>query len=116
MPDSQNNAGARLRLIGVVILFLGLAGAGLVYGLGETPEDLSGDVATAATDKRQARAVEVNVGKMGLLVDNLMNDFQDPAFVAAMIAGASVLAAGGCFYISRLQARSFAPPNPTISN
>jgi hypothetical protein len=108
IPGFQNKAGSLSRLMGIFVLVAGLAAAGLVYGLQKAPEDLSGDLATPATDKRQAGAVQVYVGRMGLLVDNLMADFQDPASLAMMIAGASVVVAGGFFYVGRLQARAFA--------
>jgi hypothetical protein len=62
-------------------------------------------VATASTSKKQARAIEVNVGKMGLFMNDLLEDFQDPGTQAATIAVASVFVACGCFYFARLQAR-----------
>jgi hypothetical protein len=92
-------------MAGILALALGLAGAGVVYWTGTAPPDLSDDVATARTSKRQARAIEVNVGKMGLFMADLIEDFQDPGRQAMAVAGASVLVAGGCFYFSRLLAR-----------
>ena len=62
-------------------------------------------MATASTSKKQARAIEVNVGKMGLFMNDLLEDFQDPGTQAATIAVASVFVACGCFYFARLQAR-----------
>jgi flagellar basal body-associated protein FliL len=95
----------RLRTIGVLILLLGLGGAGLVYWTGAPPEDLSDDVATARTSKKEARAIEMNVGKMGLWTNDLLEDLQDPGTQAVMIVVASILVASGCFYFARLQAR-----------
>ncbi len=104
-PRSTRRAGARLRLAGFLALALGLGGAGVVYWTGTAPPDLSDDVATARTSKTQARAIEVNVGKMGLFMADLMEDFQDPGRQAMAIAAGSVFVAGGCFYFARLQAR-----------
>jgi len=103
--DSSRRAGARLRTAGVLVLLLGLCSAALVYWRGAPPEDLSDEVATASTSKKQARAIEVNVGKMGLFMNDLLEDFQDPGTQAATIAVASVFVACGCFYFARLQAR-----------
>ena len=102
---SARGAGARLRTLGLLVLLLGLGGAGLVYWFGAPAEDLSDDVATARTSKKVDRAIEVNVGKMGLFMSDLMEDFQDPRTQAAAIAIASALAACGCFYFARLQLR-----------
>ena len=103
--SSSRKAAARLRTAGVLVLLLGLGVAGLVAWKGAPPPDLSGDVATARTSKKQARAIEVNVGKMGLFMDGLMEDFQDPGAQAVAIAAVSIFVAGGCFYFSRLLAR-----------
>ncbi len=112
--DSSRRAGARLRTVGVLVLLLGLGGAGLVYWRGAIPEDLSDDVATARTSKKQARAIEVNVGKMGLFMNDLLEDFQDPGTQAATIAAASVCVACGCFYFARLQARGDESDGPLL--
>jgi hypothetical protein len=102
---SSRKAGARLRTVGVLVLLLGLSGAGLVYWMGAPPVDLSDDVATPATSKREARAIEANVGKMGLFMSDFLEDWQYPGTKAGAIAVASFLVASGCFYFARLQAR-----------
>jgi hypothetical protein len=104
-PDPAPKAGARLRMAGILILLLGLLGAGLVYWQGAPPDDSSDDVATARTSKKQARSIEVNVGKMGVFMADLMEDYQDPGTQAVTIVVASFLVACGCFYFARLLAR-----------
>lgn len=104
-PGPARRAGARRRAAGILILLLGLGGAGLVYWTGAPPADLSDDVATPRTSKRAARAIEVNFGKAGLIMSDLMEDWQDPAIKAATIAATSILAASGCFYFAGLLAR-----------
>jgi hypothetical protein len=107
-PDAvkaQPKAGRQLRIAGIFILVCGLSAAGWVYWKGASAGDLMDDVATPQTSKVQARAIEVNVGKMGLLVDEWSEDLQDPANQAAVIAAVSILAAAGCLYFARLQAR-----------
>jgi hypothetical protein len=111
---SPPRAGARLRTIGVLVLLLGLGGAGLRYGTGVPARDLPDDVPTARTSKKAARDVEINFGKMGLWASNLSDDFQDPPTQAFVIAVASILVAAGCFYIAHLQDRADESNNPIV--
>lgn len=98
-------AGTALRIIGAVILVLGLSGAGLVYRLSAPPDDLSDEVLRSSNSKKVQRAIEVNVGKMGVFMDGLAEDFEDPATKAIVIAVAAIFLASGCFYFAHLQAR-----------
>jgi hypothetical protein len=102
---AARRAGTTLRIIGAVILALGLGGAGLVYWLSAPPDDLSDEVLRASNSKRVQRAIEVNVGKMGVVMDGLAEDLEDPATKAIVIAVAAILLASGCFYFAHLQAR-----------
>jgi hypothetical protein len=113
-PDSSPNAGGRLRTIGVLVLLLGLGGAGIVYWTGAPSEDFSDDVSTARTSKKVARDIEMNVGKMGVLMNDLLEDLQDPGTQAVMIVVASILVASGCFYFARLQARGDDSDGPVV--
>ncbi len=108
-PDSSPNVGTLLRIIGVLVLLLGLGGAGLVYWTGAPPEDLSDGVAIDAISKKQARSIEVNVGKIGLLTNDLLEDWQQPRTRAGTIAVASILVASGCFYFAQLHVRGDQP-------
>ena len=103
--NSPPKAGVRLRTIGVLVLLLGLAGAGLVYWTGAPEEDLSDDVSIAETSKKAARDIELNFGKMGLLMNDLSEVLKRPGVRAVMVLAGSTLAASGCFYLARLQAR-----------
>jgi len=102
---SAPKAGARLRAIGVLVLLVGLGVACLVYWRGTRPEDLSVDVNNPDNSKIVQRNIEMNVGKAGLFMSDLMDDLKDPANQAAGIAVVAILVAAGCFYIARLQAR-----------
>jgi hypothetical protein len=115
MPASISRPGKTLRIIGLLVLVFGLSGAGLVYWRGAPPGNLSGDLDTARTSKRMERAIEVNVGKMGVVMDGLAEDLHDPANQALLIAAASVLVSAGCFYFASLQARGAAMPNDASS-
>jgi hypothetical protein len=98
-------AGAALRLIGAIILVLGLGGAGLVYCLSTPPDASSDEVLRSSNSKRVQRAIEVNVGKMGVVMDGLAEDLEDPATKAIVLAAISLLLGAGCFYFAHLQAR-----------
>jgi hypothetical protein len=100
---SSPRPGARVRLIGVVVLTLGLSGACLVYLTGPPPpEDLSSDPSTARAYKRDLRDTEMNFGRMGVIVNDLWADLQSPGAQAVLIAGVGVVVASGCFYFARL--------------
>jgi hypothetical protein len=105
LPEGSARSGARLRTIGVVVLLLGFGGAGLVYWTGTPPEDLSDDPDMARAYKTEAREIEKNFGKMGLLLNDLREDLRQPGTQAVMIVVASTLVASGCFYVARLLAR-----------
>jgi hypothetical protein len=102
---ATRRAGTTLRLIGATILVLGLGGAGLVYWLSAPPDDLSDEVLRSSNSKRVQRAIEVNVGKMGVAMDGLAEDLEDPATKAIVIAVITLLLGAGCFYFAHLQDR-----------
>lgn len=104
-PEPARRAGFTLRIIGTVILVLGLGGAGLSYWLSAPTDDLSDEVLSSSNSKAMQRTIEVNVGKMGVFVATLSEDWQDPATRAMVIAVVSILLASGCFYLALLQAR-----------
>ena|SRR5690348_9251918 len=93
----------RLRVTGAVVLLLGLAIAGAVYGIrtraGEpAEEELLAENATA-----ESRQMEVLYGRMGLLTKELSEDLTRPGTQTLIIATVSILVAGGCFYFARLE-------------
>jgi hypothetical protein len=96
-PDSSGKRRGRLRMIGVLILLLGLGGAGAVYWSGAPPQDLSSDPATARDYKTETRDIEINFGKAGLILNDITAGLQRPDVQAAIIALVSILAAFGCF-------------------
>ena len=87
-------------MVGALVLLLGLGGAGIVYWTGSPPVDLSSDPATARDYKTETRDIEINFGKMGLLMNEWMTDLERPGTQAAIIALVSILAASGCFYFA----------------
>jgi hypothetical protein len=94
--------GARLRLIGIIVLALGISGAGTVYWLGTRSPDLNDDPSMLGFNKREHRQMGLLYGKMGTLVEDWSEDLNRPGTQAVLILGFSALVAGGCFYFSRL--------------
>jgi hypothetical protein len=104
--DCQRKFGGRLRIIGILVLLLGCAGAGVLYWASAPPEDLPEDAVTALNSKKATRDMEVNFGKAGLLTNNLLEDLEDPATQAIIIVIASILLSAGLFYVAHLQDRA----------
>ena len=111
-PDSSGPRRARLRTVGVLVLLLGLAGAALVYWTGAPPPDWSADPSTARAYKTESRDIEINLGKMGLVLNDLMAALKRPGTQALLIAAASILVSSGCFYFARLPDQDGGPDDP----
>jgi hypothetical protein len=92
-----------LRIVGVGMLVLGIAAAGLVYGLGTRNADLSNDPAMQGFNRAEQRQMGQLYGKSGLLIEQWSDDLRKPGTQAILIALASALIAAGCFYFARLQ-------------
>jgi len=101
-PDSSSKRSWRLKIIGVIVLALGLGSAGLVYWLGTRSPDLSDDLSMLGFNKAQTRQMGMLYGKMGLFTEDLLDDLKRPSAQATIIAAVSSLIAAGCFYFSRM--------------
>ena len=102
MIDSGKRRAQRLRIIGSVILILGIASAGIVYWIGTRSADLSDDLSMIGYNKPEQRQMEILYGKQGELIEDWLNDLKQPDTQAIIITVISALAAGGCFYFARL--------------
>jgi hypothetical protein len=112
-PNSIAQRQARMRMAGIAVLVLGLTGASAVYWTGSPPVDYSDDPSTAHAYKMESRNLEINLGRMGLLTNDLLTELQHPGVQALLIAGAAALVAGGCFYIAHLMERTAEDEDPT---
>jgi hypothetical protein len=99
---SSSKKSARLRMAGVIVLVLGIAGAGLVYWLGTRSPDVSDDLSMAGYNRAETRQMEQLYGKSGLLIEEWFDDLKQPGTQAILIAVVSALVAAGCFYFARL--------------
>jgi len=89
-------------MIGVIVLVLGIAGAGIVYWLGTRSPDVSDDLSMVGYNKAQTRQMEQLYGKSGLLIEEWLDDLKQPGTQATIIAAVSIVVAAGCFYFARL--------------
>jgi hypothetical protein len=102
--DPSSRSRGRLRLAGLVVLVLGIAGASGVYWLRTRSPDFSDDLSMVGYNKAQTRQMEQLYGKSGLLIEEWFNDLKQPGAQATIIVVISALIAGGCFYFARLSA------------
>jgi flagellar basal body-associated protein FliL len=93
----------RLRVIGIVVLVLGLASAGAVYWVRTHSDEPTEDELLAGNARAESRQMEMLYGRMGLLTQELSDDLKQPGTQAFIIAAVSVLIAAGCFYFARLE-------------
>jgi hypothetical protein len=93
---------ARLRLIGGVVLLLGLTTAGAVYWIRTHAGEPTEDELLTGNARVESHQMEVLYGKMGRLTYELSDDLKQPATQALIIAAISILIAAGCFYVARL--------------
>jgi hypothetical protein len=92
-------------MVGIIVLVLGLVGAGLVYGLGKPPEVLPDELTNPGGYKKSARAMDTMYGRMGGFSYALTQDLKDPLIQAAIIAVGSVIVATGCFWVAEMKKR-----------
>jgi hypothetical protein len=102
-PDSASlyREKARLRLIGIFILVLGLSIAGLVYWRGTRAEDARVEQYEQAQARAESRQMQMLYGTPGGLMEDLLTALKHPRNQALLIIAISGLIAGGCFYLSR---------------
>jgi flagellar basal body-associated protein FliL len=101
-PRPARKRPERLRIIGVVILLVGLVAAGAVYWVGTHSSEPSEDELLPGNAKAESRQMEILYGKLGLLTMELSDDLKQPGPQACIIATISILAAAACFYVARL--------------
>jgi hypothetical protein len=94
-----NREKARLRLIGVVVLSLGLISAGILYWVRSRDANL--DQYREAQTRAETRQMQLMYGSSGGLAEDLTNALKRPADQAVIIAVVSGLIAAGCFYLGR---------------
>lgn len=110
MPDTNkdssldtalNREKARLRLIGIIALVVGLVTAGLVYWLGTRAENARLDQYQDAVTRSESRQMQMLYGTSGGIVDDILNGLKRPGNQALLILAAGGIIAAGCFCLGR---------------
>jgi len=91
---------ARLKTIGLAVLLIGLAGAGILYWTGSQKQ--SDDLSQLGFSRPERRQMGLLYGRMGSMVEDWEQELKQPGTQAAVIAGVSIAIAAGCFYFARL--------------
>jgi hypothetical protein len=89
-------------MIGVIVLALGIGGAGILYWLRTRSPDFSDDLSMVGYNRAQTRQMGQLYGKQGLLIEQWSNDLKQPGTQAIIILIFSTVIAAGCFYFARL--------------
>src|SRR5689334_24371130 len=87
----------RLRWVGALILFSGLAAAGAVYWLGTRAPDLPNDPSMIGFDRAARRQIGILYGRFGELTEDLSEYLKRPGVQASIIVVVSAVLAFGCF-------------------
>ena len=89
-------------MIGVIVLVMGIAGAGIVYWLGTRSADVSGDLSMVGFNKPVERQMAILYGKQGELIEDWSDDLKQPGTQAIIIIVLLAGIASACFYFARL--------------
>jgi hypothetical protein len=100
--SSARRRARRCRIIGVIIVLLGLGGAGVVYWLGSRAMNYSDDPSMVGFDRAEQRQMAMLYGKQGQLIEDLESSLKQPGTQAFLIAAAAAVIALGCFYFARI--------------
>jgi hypothetical protein len=100
--SSGRRQARRLRIIGIVVLLAGIAGAGMVYWMGTRSPDFSNDPTMAGYNRAETQQLGILYGKQGVLIQEWSDDLKQPGTQAIIIAVVSAIIASGCFYFARL--------------
>jgi hypothetical protein len=100
-PASSLRRAARLRMMGVIVLVLGIAAAGLVYWQGTRSPDVMDELSMVGFNRAQRRQMGRLYGKMGLALEEFSDDLKQPGTQAKLIGVVSILIAAGCFYFAQ---------------
>lgn len=89
-------------MIGVIVLALGIGGAGVLYWLRTRSPDFSDDLSMLGFNRAETRQMGQLYGKSGLLIEQWSEDLKQPGTQAVIIVVFSTLVTAGCFYFARL--------------
>jgi hypothetical protein len=100
-PDSLHHEKARLRKIGLLILIAGVCAAGLVYWIGNRPEDPALADYRQSEARAETRQMESLYGTSGDVIQKVMTGMRRPRNQAIAVIAITVAVSGVCFYLGR---------------
>ena len=103
-PHSSSKRAARLRVIGIIVLLLGLGSAGVVYWLGTRSPDVMDDLSMVGYNKAQMRQMGMLYGKMGPVIEEWFDDLKQPGTQAD---GFYLLERGSADFLPGIKADTF---------
>jgi hypothetical protein len=108
----------RLRAIGILVLVVGMAGAGLFYWVEARSAARTMDDLMPGYSQARSRQIGIMMGDLGVTLMEWLDALKDPRTQAIIIAAASALAALACFRVARLldppQRDEPGPPRPKV--
>jgi hypothetical protein len=99
--ESLHREKARLRKIGLIILLVGLCCAGLVYWIGNRPEDPALTEYQQSEERNARRQMESLYGTSGDVMHKLMDAMKRPGHQALAIIVLTAVVSSVCFYLGR---------------
>lgn len=92
----------RLRAIGILVLVVGVAGAGLFYWIEARSAAPTMDDLMPGYSQARSRQIGIMMGDLGVTLIEWLDALKDPRTQAIIIAAVSALAALACFRVARL--------------
>lgn len=89
-------------MIGVIVLGLGIGGAGILYWLRTRSPDMSDDLSLVGFHRAETRQMGQLYGNQGLLIEQWTENLKQPGTQAIIILVFSTLITAGCFHFARL--------------
>jgi len=110
VPPTSTSAPTRrrarmLRLAGIVVLLLGIGGAGLICWLGSRAQNLPDDPSMLGYDRAADRQTQMLYGRQSLVLDELTDGLKQPGTQAIILIAVSGIIAAVCFRFARLLTR-----------
>ena len=90
----------RFRLVGSLVLLMGVAGACTLYWVRTRAANVLDDPAMAGYSRPELMQMGALYGKMGLITSDLLDDLKQPGTQAVLIVVFSALAAFVCFFLA----------------
>jgi hypothetical protein len=101
---------ARFRVAATLVLVLGVAGAGLFYGIRSRAAGPTMDDLMPGYSRKRARQMGIMMGDLGMAMMGWMDALKEPSTQAIIIAAVSVLAALALFRVAWLLDRPHEEP------